>query len=160
MDWLNKTIDDYEEKDKHRKAIEAEDKKRMESDLENKRQQATTALKNIYTSFVDIEKILKSRKYPCEIKLTGYTDAHTGKQFNKEAILIIRKKPLAYGADLAKTNSPYMSYSESHGSDNLALEINTTDSQQPPTQQRVSIKQITREYVDEQIETFVKTVFS
>ena len=31
MDWLDKTIDDYEEKDKHRKAIEAEDKKRMAS---------------------------------------------------------------------------------------------------------------------------------
>ena len=160
MDWLDKTINDYEEKEKNRKIMAEEEKKRLEADLENKRLQATTALTNIYTSFLEIKKKLKSKNYSCEAKLSGYNDAHTGKQYNKEAILIVRNKPITFGAELSKTNSPYISYIESHGSENLTLEVNITESMQPPTKQSVSIKKMTKEFVDEQIEKFIKTIFS
>lgn len=159
MDWLDKTIDEYEEKEKNRKVEADETKKIFVAEFENKRQQATTALENINKSFSEIKEKLKRRKYPFDSKLGVYTDAQTGKKYYNEAILIVRKKPLAYGTDLSKSNSPYISFSESQGSDFLCLEINITESLQPPNKQNVPIKRITSDFVEEQVETFIKNVF-
>lgn len=159
MEWLDKTLDEYEAKEKNRKVEEDEAKKKFAANLENMRQQATTALENINKTFLEIKDKLKRRKYPCDSKLGVYTNVQTGKQHYNEAILIVRKKPLAHGADLSKTNSPYISFSESVGSDFLCLEINITESSQPPNKQNVLIKRITSDFVKEQVESFINSVF-
>ena len=159
MDWLDKTLHEYEEKEKNRKVEADEAEKRFVAELENKRQQATSALENINKTFSEIKEKLKRRKYPCDSKLGVYTNAQTGKQYYNEAMLIVRKKPLAYGTDLSKTNSPYISFSECQGSDFLCLEINITENLQPPNQENVPIKRITSDFVKEQVETFIKNVF-
>lgn len=159
MDWLDKILDEYEKKEKERKAEKDEAKKKLAADLEIKRQQATTALEKIHKSFSEVKNKLKSRKYPCDSNINVYANAQTGKQHYSEAILIVRKKPLAYGTDLSKNNAPYILFSESQGSDFLCLEINITVGSQPIKMQNVPIKQITTEFINEQIEALITDVF-
>ena len=159
MDWLDNTLNNFEENEKQRKEKEKEDKAKLIADLEHNREQVSIALKNAYTSFSDIKKKLESRKYPCEAHLASATDAHSGKQFMTEAILVARNKPLLHNAKLEKTNSPYISFRASHGSDNLTYIISLTDSTQPPSEHVVGIKQMTKGFIEGEIEKFIIQIF-
>ena len=52
MDWLDKTIEDFKEKEKLRKAEAEEEKKKREADLAAKIQRASDAIGNIYKTKV------------------------------------------------------------------------------------------------------------
>ncbi|MDG4476516.1 hypothetical protein [Thiovibrio frasassiensis] len=159
MDWLHKTIDEYEKDEKDKEKRAAVEKAKLEKELNETRRNATQKLSEIYKVFVSIKKELQKRKYPCEAVLGGARDAHSDEQINTSVSLVVDRQTRFQGNKLSPEIDPSITFKHDGRSKYLTIKSRLSGSSEFD-ESKVELSMVTNEYLSEITEKFIKSFFS
>jgi len=160
MDWLDKTLNDYERKKAEKRQLEAEELKSRDEESRKNKQAAAEALGRALNKFQEVKKELVNRKYPCEVTLGSLTDTLTGEKFPNELTLLLKTAPLRGAETFSKLDASSLVLTTNLGSDQISITTKDIRHQrEAPALTKIEIDMLTDDFIDTIIQKFINQIF-
>ncbi len=159
MEWLDKTIDEFEKKQKAEKAAREEERKRLEEESIKTIEATTAALNSAYEFLNEYKKNLQQKKYPASLDSDRMLDVKMNKQVTREVTFIVSNKGLRQGEKLNTTIFPFLTMRAS-GDAVIVTEDTKKDLRNPPKENRIKIRDLDVNYLESLVKGFLGEVFS